>query len=122
MHEASIVRALLTQVCEIQQAHQGLPVREVRLQLGPLSGVEAALLVSAFDLLVPETSAVGARLTVEPVPLEAACSACGTTFQPPRFRMTCPACQSTCTRIMRGDSVMLDSVTLGTGEKSGEEI
>ena len=119
MHETSVVRSLLAQVAEIQQAHQGLSVQEVRLQLGTLAGVEPALIESAFEQLAPQTSVAGARLVIQSVPLEAICDACGTNFQPLKFRMRCPFCQSPRTRILRGDAVVLESVTLDAAETPG---
>ena len=49
MHEMSLARCLLAQVGHLVEAHGGGTVRSIRVQLGPLSGVEPLLLASAFS-------------------------------------------------------------------------
>ena len=47
MHEMSLVRSLLAQADEIAAAEGGT-LKTVRVQLGPLSGVEGTLMLSAW--------------------------------------------------------------------------
>ena len=68
MHEQSLIKSLLTQVEQICRQHDSERVTEVRIEVGPLTGVEPLLLLSAFDLLTPQSVAAGARLVIDKVP------------------------------------------------------
>jgi hydrogenase nickel incorporation protein HypA/HybF len=112
MHELGIVRRLLSYVRELQAANGGGAVREIRVQLGPLSGVEAELLLSAFQQLRDRETLTETILTIESVTLEACCRACDHRFQPLQFRFHCPRCGSSETEITQGDGVILESISL----------
>jgi hydrogenase nickel incorporation protein HypA/HybF len=110
MHEMSLVRSLLAQAEEIAAAEGGA-LRSVRVQVGPLSGVEGLLMRSAWE----QWCAANGRaieLQVEEVPLVARCSECGGEFEPVRFCFQCPACGGSETVAISGDGVILHSITL----------
>jgi hydrogenase nickel incorporation protein HypA/HybF len=112
MHELGIVRRLLTQVRELQAANGSAAVREIRVQLGPLSGVEAELMLTAFQQLRDREALTETILTIESVPLKACCRACAHQFQPLQFRFQCPRCGASDTEITQGDGVILESISL----------
>lgn len=112
MHEASLMRALLKQVAALADEHGGLAIDEIRVRLGPLSGVEPLLLRSAFEQLAPDSAAAGARLEIEEVSLLVRCDDCEAEFEPDGFRFHCLACDSGRTRIIQGDAMILESVAL----------
>ncbi|MSR59576.1 MAG: hydrogenase maturation nickel metallochaperone HypA [Planctomycetaceae bacterium] len=111
MHESSLVRSLLGQVETIRIEQNGLAVDEVRIEIGPLSGVEPLLVHSAFSELAPACGMIGARLVIDDVPLSARCSQCGL-VEVTLARISCPACGSQDVRIGSGDEVRLQSVTI----------
>jgi hydrogenase nickel incorporation protein HypA/HybF len=112
MHERSIVRKLLKQVEQVAQERQSHRVVSVRISVGGFSGIEPELLRTAFCDLSEESLARGAELRLETVPLEAACDACGSEFAVERFQFRCPTCESQQVQILRGEALMLESVTL----------
>ena len=112
MHEMSLIRSLLTQVRELVHEHGAGIVRNVRVQVGPLSGVEPLLMASAWTGLRGTVALGEATLDVEQVPLEAACRTCDNVFQPVRFCFSCPKCGGTETEVVRGDGVVLHSIVL----------
>ena len=112
MHERSIVKQLLRQVVEVMLEHQSCRVTSVRISVGEFSGVEAELLKTAFRDMSPHTPVRGAELYLETVPLEATCDACGSEFTVEHFHFLCPACESQQVRVLRGEDLMLESVTL----------
>jgi hydrogenase nickel incorporation protein HypA/HybF len=117
MHEMSLVRSLLAQVRELAKAHGGAVVQRIRVQVGPLSGVEPLLLASAWEQLRGEAAMPQATLELEEVPLEARCRACDGVFQPVRFRFRCPLCGSSETDVVRGDGVVLHSIELDDAQE-----
>lgn len=120
MHERSLMRALLRQVESLVEEHDGTGVDEIRVQLGPLSGVEPLLLASAFDELSGDGIARGARLSINEVPLAARCLDCGLDFELDAARFRCPVCTSGRTRIKQGDGLVLESVTIVANEQTEE--
>jgi hydrogenase nickel incorporation protein HypA/HybF len=112
MHEMTLVRRLLGQAREIGDAHGGGEIREIVVEMGPLSGVEPELMKTAFELLREGAQMCGASLTINEVPLEARCQECGARFLPVKFRFQCPLCAGTNTVALRGDGVILESISL----------
>lgn len=112
MHERSLVRALLRQALGIMAQQGASRALAIRLSVGEFSGVEPELLRTAYDEMVQDTALCGAELTVEQIPLTAACEQCGCEFPVKRFRFECPACRSRQVSIRRGDELLLDTITL----------
>lgn len=107
MHEYSLVRSLLKQVGDLLVEHGGESVQRVRVEMGPLSGVERALVEIAFADQVEHTPCRGAILQVEDIPLTAVCRDCEAEFEIQRFRFQCPLCQSPQVRVTAGDEFRL---------------
>lgn len=108
MHERSLILAILKHVAQIQSLHDGAAVTEIAVELGPLSGVEPALLRSAFESIAES----GVKLIIAEVPLEVRCLTCGSCSSMQRFESICPHCLSTDLQIIGGDAFRLLHVTL----------
>lgn len=112
MHELSVCRALIGEVEAVARRHDGRMVAGIRLVIGPLSGVEPALLQHAFPVAAAGTIAAGARLVIDAAPLRVACDACGALSDAQPSRLICAACGDWRTRLVSGDELMLSSVEL----------
>jgi hydrogenase nickel incorporation protein HypA/HybF len=110
MHEYSIVQALLDQVEAQARTRGATAVRRLRVQIGELSGVEAALLASAYALFRAGTLCEAAEMDVEAVPARWECRACGQGI-PRGAVLRCPAC-GTPARLAGGDEVLLRSIEM----------
>ena len=64
MHEYSLVQAMMRRVEEEARAHNARSVHRVQVRIGQLSGVEADLFASAYELLRPGTLCAGAELII----------------------------------------------------------
>ncbi|MDX5332738.1 MAG: hydrogenase maturation nickel metallochaperone HypA, partial [Gammaproteobacteria bacterium] len=69
MHELSVCQSVISQVEQIARTHQAKAVSLVQLSIGPLSGVEPALLAQAFPIAQAGTLAEGAALELESLPI-----------------------------------------------------
>ena len=118
MHETSLVRSLLNQVERLRYTHGGSSVTQIKVEIGPLSGVEPLLVRNAFDRLVSDSSCSGAELVIDVVPLRARCRDCHTEFTLEAFRFECPHCASRAVHVTRGDEFRLFNVTLETTQPS----
>ena len=119
MHEQSLVRALLKQVEAVRLQHDGRTVSEVRVEMGPLSGVEPLLLATAFEQLVPQSPAAGAALVIDEVALWAECTSCSREFEVRDFVFRCPTCGGS-VKVTRGDEFQLVSVSLKSSDSPQE--
>lgn len=111
MHEHSLVRALFREVEKLVYSAGDVNVTEVRVQVGPLAGVEPLLLASAFSQLAPQSSMPEAELVIEEVALTAKCLDCGQKCEIHDFRFQCPHCQSKRLQVTAGDCMLLRDVT-----------
>jgi len=112
MHERSLVRRLLTQVEELMAEHDADRVEVVRLSVGEFSGVDPALLRTAFHEMAADTPVGDARLQLEVVPLEATCDLCGHRFAVSHFVFECPRCSWQHVTVLQGEQLVLESLLL----------
>jgi hydrogenase nickel incorporation protein HypA/HybF len=116
VHEFSLCEALLRQVEAIAAAHRAERVTMIRLRVGPLAGVEAALLERAFTLARAGGVAEAAELVIVTAPIAIACGACGATAEVAANRLCCPACGGIDVRVTAGEELILESVELDVAD------
>ena len=116
MHERSLARALLQQITELMLTHRAPRVRSVQLSVGEFSGIDANLLQAALTEIFGGTPAEGATVVIDQVPLEARCTDCELNFSVRAFQFVCPRCRGTRVDIMRGDELMLETMSLMESE------
>lgn len=114
MHEASLVRSLLHQVGDLLIANNGESAEIIRVEMGPLSGVERPLVEIAFAQQVSDTPCRGATLEVQEVPLSAVCRDCEKAFDVQHFRFRCPTCESGNVQVTGGDEFRLVDIDIRT--------
>lgn len=92
MHEMSLAEEIL-QIVEAAARQQGFTrVREVRLEIGELAGVEVEALRFCLTSVLHGSLAEGARVEVEHTPGAGWCMLCGTTVPISAFFDPCPHC------------------------------
>lgn len=107
MHEFSIVQALLDS-CEQHARSVGASgISRVSIRIGALSGVEPALLATAFDTFKLDGRCANATLDMEIEPLRIDCNECGYQGEADGHRVLCPECQSPFTRVTGGEDMLL---------------
>jgi hydrogenase nickel incorporation protein HypA/HybF len=112
MHELSICQGLIKQVENLARAHRALRVNRVRLQLGPLCGVEAALLEQAFLIARAESLASAAVLEIDTLPIRVRCRSCAAETEATSNRLICGDCGDWHTELLQGDEMLLSSLEL----------
>ncbi|MBS3805238.1 MAG: hydrogenase maturation nickel metallochaperone HypA [Oleiphilaceae bacterium] len=118
MHELSLCRSLLRQILEVAEQHRALAVTLVRLRMGPLSGVEAELLKTAFPLAAAGTIAESAELDLTATCVEVYCENCWKNCRAGPNQLCCARCGSCVTQLVSGDELILDSVELTLDQPS----
>lgn len=93
MHEASIALSILG-IAEEHRKRAGFEkIESIAVRVGLASGVLPYALRSAFDIVKLGTSADGASLVIEEIPLGGVCNSCGKRFDTTEpFILECPLC------------------------------
>lgn len=92
MHEMSLAEGVL-QVIEDSARREGFQrVKELRLEIGRLSGVEIEALRFCFDAVTRGSMAEGAALEIILLPGRAWCFPCGQAVEIDTDLATCPRC------------------------------
>jgi hydrogenase nickel incorporation protein HypA/HybF len=112
VHELSVCQALLAQVTEIATDHGASTVARIIVEVGPLSGVEPALLASAFEIVRAGSCAATATLLIETMAVTISCMSCGAESHTQPNRLLCAACGGYRTRVLGGDELRLRRVEL----------
>jgi len=121
MHELSVCQNMLSQVEMIAQQHQASCVSAVILRIGPLSGVEPALLQQAFTLARAGSVAAEATLVIESLPVRVKCQSCGQESEATANRLLCAHCGDYHTQLLSGDEMLLASVELDVDSRQTEQ-
>jgi hydrogenase nickel incorporation protein HypA/HybF len=112
MHELSVCQALIDQVVELAREHRANRVERIVLSVGPLSGVEPALLMTAYPIAAAGTVAEDAALELIQSAVRVRCRSCGDEAEVPANRLSCPACGDYRTELVSGDELLLIRVEL----------
>jgi hydrogenase nickel incorporation protein HypA/HybF len=122
MHELSICLALMKQVERIADEHGARRVERIVLQIGPLSGVEPALLRRAYPLAATGTVAEDAELEIETGPVVVQCTRCDSETEVLPNRLLCGHCGDFRTRVIRGEEMLLQSMDLDLPEDDPSRV
>jgi hydrogenase nickel incorporation protein HypA/HybF len=112
MHELSICQALMEEVARVAREQRARRIVSVTVRIGPLSGVEPALLESAYPLASAGTPAADSRLIIERAEVRVRCLECGAESQAQSARLLCGSCGNWRVRVLSGEELLLASVEL----------
>ncbi len=110
MHEYSLVLSLIERVEQEIRNHSASAALSVKVSVGELSGVEADLLSSAFEVAREGTLLSATKLRVTRVAARWLCSNCGCNVDSTRS-LVCGDCASPA-RLAEGGDILLESVEL----------
>lgn len=121
MHELSVCRALLDQVVQIAARHDALRVTSIRVRIGPLSGVDPALLTAAYPIAAVGTCAAQAALSITATDVQVRCRQCHAQTSAKLNDLCCGACASADTELASGDELIIESVELAQSSATQDE-
>lgn len=114
MHELAVCQDIISQVEKIALQHKAVAVHRVTLEIGPLSGVEAALLEAAFPIASADTLAEHAKLEINEIPVKVKCNSCNKTSTVNSNNLTCQHCGDWQTQLLSGDEMLLKRIEMDT--------
>lgn len=112
MHELSIVSRILDIALDVSRQHGERPIERVVVDVGALRQVVPEMMSFAFEAASRGTRAEGAAFEWTEVPAEVVCENCEAAFRPPDFLWVCPECGAGGGKVVRGNELVLRSVTL----------
>lgn len=108
MHEFSIVSSLLESCEEIARNHHATKILAIHLDIGERSGVNVALLKSAFEEFKAGSLCEESKLLIQESKVELTCDSCHQNSIPTELNYThCPFCGSNQVRIAKGNEMLL---------------
>jgi len=107
MHEISICRSIRETLEEQAAVQRFTRVERVRLEVGPLAGVEVEALKFGFDVVMRGSLAEDAVLEIVEPPAEAWCPRCAATVPVTRRFDICGTCGSQTLQITGGDELRI---------------
>lgn len=119
MHELSVCQALVQQLKDIALREDAARIIKVVVQIGPLSGVEAQLLLHAYPIASAGTVADDAELIVESLPIRVRCGSCGAESDATTNRLVCGVCGDYHTQMLSGDELLLAQVEFERTDETG---
>ncbi len=110
MHELSIALSVVD-LAQEEAERQGVRVLAVHLKLGPLSGVVAEALASAYEMASTGTPLEGSRLIVEEVPVVVYCPQCKERRTlPSMYLFECPECHTPTPDVVMGRELQVTAL------------
>lgn len=92
MHEMSVCEGIRNVIEDQARAHGVSRVSNVRLEIGRFAGIEKPALEFAFDVVMRDSVAEGATLTIIDMPGRAMCFDCGNDVELAERLDPCPCC------------------------------
>ena len=107
MHELSICESIVGVIEQQAVAESFKKVNIVRLEIGPLAGVEIEALRFSFDVVTRGSIADGAKLEVIELPINGWCGPCAISVPVKQRFDACPTCGSYQVQITGGDELRI---------------
>lgn len=114
MHELAVCQALIGEVEAVARSNAAISISDIYVNVGPLSGVERPLLVSAFPIAAAGTIAADATLHLHETAVRVSCSTCGAETEAAANRLVCGRCGDWRTQLRSGDELILQRVAMQT--------
>jgi hydrogenase nickel incorporation protein HypA/HybF len=107
MHELALMEEVRRIALEAAAAQGANRIHALQLRVGRLGGVDPDALRFAFEVVMAEEIAAGARLDLEVVPTLCRCGPCGSPFEPEDVILICPRCGSPAAEVLAGRELEL---------------
>lgn len=107
MHEMSICEGIIQVIEEQATAQNFSTVQRVRLEIGPLAGIELEALQFSYDVVCRGTLAENSKLEVIMLPVKGWCMPCAESVTVKQRYDACPECGSYQVEITGGDELRI---------------
>lgn len=113
MHELSIAENIVELAVASARSAGAERVVSVKLNVGPLAGIDPGALLFSYDIAAQGTLLHGSRLDIVDVPLVVWCAHCLAEVEVASVqRLRCPTCGTPCGEIRRGRELDIESLEI----------
>jgi hydrogenase nickel incorporation protein HypA/HybF len=117
MHEFSLATDLISLVEDYVRDNNCGTVKELNIEVGTLSGVEAGAFETALELLIPDSFLRNSKINILSTPGIGNCLNCRNGFPMYARLDTCPDCGSIPATVTGGDAFKVSSLVLEETEE-----
>ncbi|HEX3027164.1 MAG TPA: hydrogenase maturation nickel metallochaperone HypA [Clostridia bacterium] len=110
MHELAMVEGIYTVINEKMKEYDVRKIKQVKLMVGELTGVEDETMKACFEMYVEETPLEGADLVLIRVPTKVRCRTCGNEYETKIPFAKCAVCGNKNIQIISGKELYIDSL------------
>ncbi len=110
MHEFSLAVEVINLAQREAEKSNAREIKEITIEVGDLSGVEADAFGSALDLLVKDSILDHAVVNIHKMPGKGKCAACNLEFEMTHRMAACPKCRCFPSEINGGDQFRVVSL------------
>jgi hydrogenase nickel incorporation protein HypA/HybF len=110
MHELAVTQGMLSIALEHAAKAGAKKIIRINLVVGEASGIVDDSVQFYFDFVSKGSTAEGASLNFERIPVRFLCRACQMTFSPNEQEWTCPECGELSVEIVAGREFYVDSI------------
>lgn len=115
MHEMAIAESIIDIVTAKAESDGFTRVKEIRIEVGEMTGVVPDSLRFSFGFVSRGTLADGAELRVARLPITAACRGCGKGFTVKGIAFKCPHCGAASFHITGGKELRIVELDVDSG-------
>jgi hydrogenase nickel incorporation protein HypA/HybF len=112
MHEFSLAIEVINLAQREAEKNNANEIQEIEIEVGDLSGVEAAAFESALQLLVKDSVLEHAQIKIVRTPGNGKCNACNYEFEMNYRMATCPKCMCFPSEINGGQAFRVVSLVV----------
>ena len=110
MHELSLAMEVIDLATREARKNRVSIIREILLEVGALSGVEADAFQWGLEMLIKDTILENAMIKLIRIPGKGTCSACNIEFEMKNRLDSCPECQCFPSKISGGQELRIVSI------------
>lgn len=113
MHEMGIALEIIDIAkASVPEDLRGAPIARINLRIGKLAGVVAESLRFCFQIAVQDTALRDTELSIESVPVMAACRQCEHGWEVDEPAFACPNCAGTRIELISGREMDVESIEM----------
>ena len=112
MHELSLAMEVICLAEREAENHKAAVIREILIEVGDLSGVEADAFESALELIVPGTMLEGTDIKITRIAGMGKCISCNLEFDMRNRAGVCPQCNCFPSEISGGEEFRIVSMEI----------
>lgn len=112
MHELTVTQSILEIALRHAEKANAERVTDLYLVIGQLSTIVDDSVEFYWDIIAKDTIAANASLHFKRIPTEILCLRCENQYKPVNGDLTCPQCQSSYIKIVKGEEFLLEAINI----------